>query len=53
MIAKIKPEMRDVFMDEPDNYPLTEEVSFIYNKIIWSWGQEGDIVFEDVWQEAV
>ncbi|MBF0219695.1 MAG: type VI secretion system tube protein Hcp [Gammaproteobacteria bacterium] len=48
-VVSVKPEMPDLQHPQWADFHMMETVSFIYEKIIWSWGADGQIEFEDEW----
>ena len=49
MIVRMKPWMPDFFDERLEHYRPMEQVSLVYEAILWSWGAEGDVEYESVW----
>jgi type VI secretion system secreted protein Hcp len=48
LIVKIRPWMPNFFnLETEKNYRFMEDISISYEKIIWSYGPDGDVEFED------
>jgi type VI secretion system secreted protein Hcp len=49
IITRIQPTMADFFDPAAEGYRFMESISFAYERIVWSWGANGDIEYEDAW----
>ena len=48
-ISSVQGNMPTLNEDNWENHKMVETVSFIYERISWSWGADGSIEFEDEW----
>lgn len=46
LITRIKGWMPHQFETTQDEYRLMEDVAISYEKIVWSWGEDGEVEFE-------
>ncbi len=46
LISKVRAWTPHLYEKEQDQYRLMEDVSFSYEKILWSWGPEADVEYE-------
>ncbi len=52
LISKVRPWVPDILDQSKSAYRHMEDVSFTYEKIIWTWEPDG-IEYEDAWGEMV
>lgn len=48
-ILRIQPWTPDLLEDKHDQIRFMEKISFGYERIIWSWGPEGNVEYETDW----
>ena len=53
LISGIKPQSPHVLFSDQEKRCLSERVSFIYEKITWSWGQSGEVLYTQQWLDEV
>jgi type VI secretion system secreted protein Hcp len=46
LITKIKTWSPHLYNTDQDAYRLMEDITFSYEKILWSWGSDGDVEYE-------
>jgi type VI secretion system secreted protein Hcp len=48
-ILRIQPWTPDAFEEKRDSMRFMERISFGYERIVWSWGAEGNVEYETDW----